>query len=196
MADRNTNTASLPTRGSICRDKRTKWDGLQQTAPGCLKWRPRFWKHHVDYRWCCSYLLYGCLPACADCYLFRKGLDATESCEKYSTYLNRFQQQLVIKTQRGSRLWGGWEYKQPHTSMILTCRVEQELCVQRDCSEYFPSDGEQARGSTVSTYGPEPIDSCWVDFDAPSVFGRLLSHFPLHPPRANLWACLLNLNAC
>lgn len=42
------------------------------------------------------------------------------------------------------------KYKQPCTSRILTYRVRKELCVQRASSEYFPSDGEQARGTEVS----------------------------------------------
>lgn len=33
----------------------------------------------------------------------------------------------------------------------------------------------RARGTEVSTRSPEPIDSCWFDFDAPSVFSTPLS---------------------
>lgn len=106
-------SGALPPRtlGSIYKDKRNKWDGLKETAPGCLKWRPRLRKPHVDYRWCCSYSLDGSLPACADCYLFGKGSDGTESREKYCTYLNRFQQQLVIKTQRDHVSWEAEAYR-------------------------------------------------------------------------------------
>lgn len=42
----------------------------------------------------------------------------------------------------------------------------------------------RARGTEVSTRSLEPIDSCWFDFDAPSVFSTPLSRPP--PPRPPL----------
>lgn len=141
-------------------------------------------------------MLDGSLPAPADCYSFKKKrLRRDWKLGEILHFSSSWWWEPSEITSVGRLRQTGWEYKRPHTSTLLTCGVVQGLCVQRDRSDYFPSDGEQAGGSTVLTYGPEPIDSCWLDFDAPSVFGRLLSHFPLRPASTNPRACLLNPNA-
>lgn len=128
-----------------------------------------------------------------------KGSDGTNAGRNTALASIDSQQQLVIRTQGDQVSWEA----EASRMRVQTASHEHDtdlwsgagLCVHRDCSDYFPSDGEPARGSAVRTHGPEPIDSCWLDFDAPSVFGRLLSHFPLRPASTNLRACLLNPNA-